>query len=63
MLFNSALIVVHQEQRVWASTDGLKLDSQMTIPLEMAPKGMRLPPGVALVYDVTLNEVFDNYLN
>jgi hypothetical protein len=36
---------------------------QLTIPLELAPKGMRLPPGVALEYDVTLNEVFENYLN
>lgn len=36
---------------------------QLTIPLELGPKGMRLPPGVDLVYDVTLNEVFENYLN
>ena len=36
---------------------------KLTIPLELAPAGMRLPPGTALIYDVTLNEVFENYLN
>ena len=36
---------------------------KLTIPLELAPKGMKLPPDVPLIYEVTLNEVFDNYLN
>jgi len=36
---------------------------KLTIPLELAPKGMKLPPDVPLIYDVTLNEVFENYLN
>ena len=36
---------------------------ELTIPLELAPKGMKLPPDVPLIYEVTLNEVFDNYLN
>ena len=36
---------------------------KLTIPLELAPKGMKLPPDVPSIYEVTLNEVFDNYLN
>lgn len=36
---------------------------KLTIPLALAPAGMRLPPGVPLLYDVTLNEVFENYLS
>jgi FKBP-type peptidyl-prolyl cis-trans isomerase len=36
---------------------------KLTIPLELGPAGMRLPPGVPLLYDVTINEVFENYLN
>eukprot|EP00286_Rhodomonas_abbreviata_P009311 CAMPEP_0181326138 /NCGR_PEP_ID=MMETSP1101-20121128/21320_1 /TAXON_ID=46948 /ORGANISM="Rhodomonas abbreviata, Strain Caron Lab Isolate" /LENGTH=270 /DNA_ID=CAMNT_0023434535 /DNA_START=39 /DNA_END=851 /DNA_ORIENTATION=+ len=43
---------------------GMKVGGQrkMTIPVELGPAGIKLPPGIQIVYDVTLNEVFDNYL-
>lgn len=35
---------------------------KITIPVELGPPNIKLPPGVPLVYDVQLTEVFTNYL-
>ena len=35
---------------------------QITVPVELGPANLKLPPGIPLVYDVTLTEVFQNYL-
>jgi FKBP-type peptidyl-prolyl cis-trans isomerase len=34
----------------------------ITIPLELGPANIKLPPGVPLIYNVELTEVFTNYL-
>lgn len=43
---------------------GMRVGGQrkMTIPVSLGPPNIKLPPNIPLVYDVTLTEVFDNYL-
>eukprot|EP00613_Pedinella_sp_CCMP2098_P048446 CAMPEP_0171850940 /NCGR_PEP_ID=MMETSP0992-20121227/20658_1 /TAXON_ID=483369 /ORGANISM="non described non described, Strain CCMP2098" /LENGTH=261 /DNA_ID=CAMNT_0012470611 /DNA_START=40 /DNA_END=825 /DNA_ORIENTATION=+ len=43
---------------------GMRVGSRrkITVPQELAPPGVKLPPGVAITYDVTVTEVLNNYL-
>ena len=34
---------------------------KLTVPPELAPPGVNLPEGAALIYEVTLTEVLNNY--
>ena len=37
------------------------LEAELTIPKDLAPPGLELPPGVPIVYEIEVTEVLPSY--